>query len=169
MEYKETLMWQELNEAPAVLETLQEKNAAVLGQIVKAVRDAQITNVYTAARGTSDHAMIYFKYLAESLLGLPVASGAPAVATMYGAKLALGHSLVIGCSQSGKAADVMEVVREANESGAVTVAITNGRKEPARRTCKVSSVLFCGRRKERGGDEDVQCAVVFVLVAYLCA
>ena len=75
MEYTETLMWKELNEAPGVLQTLKDKNAAVLKGIAASVGAAGVDNVYTAARGTSDHAMIYFKYLAESLLGLPVASG----------------------------------------------------------------------------------------------
>ena len=168
MEYKETLMWQELNEAPAVLKTLQEKNAAVLGQIVKAVRDAQVTNVYTAARGTSDHAMIYFKYLAESLLGLPVASGAPAVATMYGAKLALGHSLVIGCSQSGKAADVMEVVREANESGAVTVAITNDEKSPLAGLAKYHLCCFAGEEKSVAATKTFS-AQLYLCLLLICA
>ena len=61
MNYTETLMWRELNEAPAVLKVLQEKSSAVLQEIVKAVKESQITNVYTAARGTSDHAMIFFQ------------------------------------------------------------------------------------------------------------
>ncbi len=83
MNYTETLMWRELNEAPAVLKELQKKSSAVLEKIVKAVKDSQITNVYTAARGTSDHAMIFFKYLAESILGLPVAKRCTAVSWIF--------------------------------------------------------------------------------------
>ncbi len=147
MKYTETLMWKELNEAPAVLQTLAQKNASVLDGIAAAVKAAGVTNVYTAARGTSDHAMIYFKYLEESLVGLPVASGAPAVATLYGGKLDLSHSLVVGCSQSGKAADVMEIVKSANECGAVTVAITNDAESPLAKLAKFH--LFCAAGEEK--------------------
>ncbi len=162
MNYTETLMWRELNEAPAVLKELQKKSSAVLEKIVKAVKDSQITNVYTAARGTSDHAMIFFKYLAESILGLPVASGAPAVETMYGGKLDLRHSLVIGCSQSGKAADVMEIVKSANECGAVTVAITNDETSPLAGLAKYHLCCFAGEEKS------VAATKTFSAQLYLC-
>lgn len=102
MDYKSTLMWKELNEAAAVLKTLAAKNEAALAAIAADAKAAQVANIYTAARGTSDHAMIYFKYLVESKLGMPVASGAPSAVTMYGAKMRFNHTLVIGCSQSGK-------------------------------------------------------------------
>ncbi len=145
MQYKDTLMWKELNEAPAVLKTLAQKNADVLAKIVQDAKD--IAGVYTAARGTSDHAMIYLKYLFESILGIPVASGAPSVATVYGGKLNLKNYLVIGCSQSGKAADVMEIVKEGNECGAVTVAITNDETSPLAKLAKYHLCCFAGEEK----------------------
>ena len=64
MEYRNSLMWKELNEAPAVIADLAAKNACVMEKLAKEVKGKQIDNIYTAARGTSDHAMIYFKYLA---------------------------------------------------------------------------------------------------------
>ncbi len=145
MQVKETLMWKELNEAPAILQGLAQKNADVLKKIVQDAKG--ICGVYTAARGTSDHAMIYLKYLFESILGLPVASGAPSVATMYGGKLKLQNYLVIGCSQSGKAADVMEIVKEGNACGAVTVAITNDEESPLAKLAKYH--LYCGAGEEK--------------------
>ena len=145
MQYTETLMWKELNEAPAVLKTLAEKNAETLQSIAKEAK--HVIGAYTAARGTSDHAMIYFKYLAESILGLPTASGAPSVATMYGGKLNFKNYLVIGCSQSGKAADVMEIVKTANDCGAVTVAITNDETSPLAKLAKYHLCCFAGEEK----------------------
>lgn len=71
MNYRDTLMWKELNEAPAILQTLAKKNAKALAGIAAAAKEAAIAGVYTAARGTSDHAMIYFKYLCEAQCGLP--------------------------------------------------------------------------------------------------
>lgn len=147
MDYRNTLMWKELNEAPAVLKTLAEKNGATLLKIADAVENGAIYNVYTAARGTSDHAMIYFKYLAESILGIPVASGAPGAVTVYGAKLSLKNSLVVACSQSGKAADVMEIVKRGNDCGAVTVAITNDETSPLAKLAKYHLCCFAEEEK----------------------
>ena len=147
MQYKDTLMWQELNLAPQVLETLAQKNQAVLDKIAAEIAKKQPANIYTAARGTSDHAMIFFKYLVESTSGIPVASGAPSVVTMYGAKLKLEKSLVVACSQSGKAADVMEIVKNANECGAITVAITNDEESPLAKLAQYHLCCFAGEEK----------------------
>lgn len=145
MDYRNTRMWEELNAAPAILQTLAAKNAGVLDEIAKAAKGA--LNAYTVARGTSDHAMMYFKYLAESILRLPVASGAPSVVTVYNAALRLDRSLVVACSQSGKAADVMEVVRRANDCGAVTVAITNDESSPLAKLAKFHLCCFAEEEK----------------------
>ncbi len=147
MNYYDTLMWKELNQAPEILKTLAEKNANAIAAIVKAVNVANVNNVYTVARGTSDHAMIYFKYITETMLNLPVASGAPSVVTMYKSKLNLSNSLVVACSQSGKAADVIEVVKRANECGAVTVAITNDEASPLANVAKYHLCCFCEEEK----------------------
>lgn len=76
MDYRNTRMWEELNAAPAILQTLAAKNAGVLDEIAKAAKGA--LNAYTVARGTSDHAMMYFKYLAESILDCPSRRARPA-------------------------------------------------------------------------------------------
>lgn len=147
MQYKDTLMWQELNYVPQVLETLAEKNRAVLEDIAAAISEKKPSDVYTAARGTSDHAMIYFKYLVESTSGYPVASGAPSAVTVYGAKLKLEHSLVVACSQSGRAADVMEIVKNANECGGITVAVTNDEESPLAKLAQFHLCCFAGEEK----------------------
>lgn len=157
MEYRETFMWKELNEAPEILDTLREKNAAVLNGIAGEIEAHEITNIYTAARGTSDHAMIYLKYLTESLLGIPVASGAPSTITMYGAKLKLKDSLIVACSQSGKAADVMEIVKAGNAQGAVTVAITNDEKSPLAKLAKYHLCCYAGEEKSVAATKTFTC------------
>lgn len=147
MQYKDTLMWQELNATPHILETLAEKNKETLERIAAAICAKKPSNVYTAARGTSDHAMIFFKYLVESTSGYPVASGAPSAVTVYGAKLKLENSLVVACSQSGKAADVMEVVKCANACGGITVAVTNDEQSPLAKLAQFHLCCFAGEEK----------------------
>lgn len=161
MDYKSTLMWKELNESPAAMQTLREKNAAALRAIAAA--KPGIGQIVTAARGTSDHAMIYLKYLAESELGIPVSSAAPSAVTLYGAKMRYQNALVIGCSQSGKAADVMEIVRAANECGALTVAITNDETSPLAKLAQYH--LFCNA----GEEKSVAATKTFCCQLYLAA
>lgn len=164
MDYKSTLMWKELNEAAGVLKTLAEKNAQVLQAIAADAEKAGVSSVYTAARGTSDHAMIYFKYLVESRLGMPVASGAPSAVTMYGAKMNFKNTLVVGCSQSGKAADVMEIVKAGNSCGAVTVAITNDESSPLAKLAKYHLCCFAGEEKSVAATKTFSCQLFISLL-----
>ena len=130
------------------LNTLREKNVKTLTEIVASIeKKEKIFYVYTAARGASDHAMIFLKYLLESKLGIPVASDAPSAVTMYGAKINFKNALVIGCSQSGKAANVMGIIKAGNESGAVTVVITNDEESPLAKMAQYH--LYCNAGEEK--------------------
>jgi glucosamine--fructose-6-phosphate aminotransferase (isomerizing) len=82
-------------------------------------------HVVLTARGTSDHAALYAAYLAEIRLGLPAGLASPSAITVFGARPDLSQALVIGVSQSGTSPDLVEVVRVARDSGALTLAVTN--------------------------------------------
>ena len=143
MLYTDTLMWKELNEAPGILGRLAEENAAALGKIA----GGKPGYVYTAARGTSDHAMLYLKYLFEIENGLAVASGAPSAFTMYGAGPCLKGALVVGCSQSGAAEDVAAVLKAAKAAGADTVAVTNRKGSLLAETADTHLCCACGEER----------------------
>jgi len=81
--------------------------------------------VLYAARGTSDNAAVYGKYLATILAGLPAGLAVPSATTVYGAAIDFRDCLVIGISQSGETPDVAEYVEQARAAGAFTLAITN--------------------------------------------
>jgi glucosamine--fructose-6-phosphate aminotransferase (isomerizing) len=82
-------------------------------------------HVVLTARGTSDHAALYAAYLAEIRLGLPAGLASPSAVTVFGARPDLSQALVIGVSQSGASPDLVEVIREARRTGALTLAVTN--------------------------------------------
>ncbi len=123
-------MLSEIKESAAGIRSAKLTNAAVLGDAVKAIRKKKPKSVVIAARGTSDHAGYFGKYLFEVYCGLPVALASCSVYTLYEGNMSLKDCLVIGISQSGKAADVCEVVKRANEQGAVTVTVTNDASSP---------------------------------------
>ncbi len=120
---------QEIFEQPQVIERLvsgRERLAAVAADI----REAAPAYVVIAARGSSDHAAIYGTYLFGALAGLPVALATPSLFTLYKKPPRLARALVIGISQSGRSADVGQVLSDAAAQGALTVAITNDETAP---------------------------------------
>ena len=130
MEYKKTLMWKEISEAGEALENFLSVNTDTINGLTAAVEKKGVKNICLAGRGTSDHALIYFKYIVEILSKYTAGYVAPSVVTMYDGNVDFGGNLVIGCSQSGYAADVIAVIEKAKAQGAVTLAVTNDTHSP---------------------------------------
>ena len=136
MKYADTLMWKEINQTPEIFEKIQQSNSFVMAELVKSIKSGTAKNFVAAARGTSDHALIYFKYVLEVNSEYTVGLSAPSVVTLYKGKINYSNSIVIGCSQSGKAADVLEVIRKANDQGAITISVTNDPESPMAKESK---------------------------------
>lgn len=120
-----TNMYKEIMEQPEVLRKCISTNEETLTKIVAELEKKKPEFIIIAARGTSDHAAVYAKYMFETLTGLPVVLAAPSVVTTYKSKLSCKNALVIGISQSGAAADVAAIMEEANAVKTTTVGITN--------------------------------------------
>jgi glucosamine--fructose-6-phosphate aminotransferase (isomerizing) len=118
-------MLQEIHEQPAVIARLVRESAAEIDRLCAAARERDIRLLLVAARGTSDHAGIYARYLLEIEAGLPVSLAAPSVFTLYEAAVRWDRTLALGISQSGEAADAIEVLRRAREAGQLTACIVN--------------------------------------------
>lgn len=162
-----SLLFDEICEQPSVLSRLTQKNEKTAKQIADEYRKRDLKGVYFAARGTSDHASIYAQYLFGIVAGIPCALGVPSIITKYEAKIDFGPQMIIGVSQSGKAADVLAVLKQANEQGCVTVAVTNNENSPMAKEAKYH--LFCS-----AGDEvSIAATKTFTsqmfLLALLCA
>src|SRR5437763_2555305 len=165
----QTYMLNEIQEQPAALRR-------ALGNSIEAVRRAaleakqrDIDLVILAARGTSDHAALYAQYLFQYLNGIPVALATPSLYTLYGASLRLGRAMVIGISQSGESPDIVEVVAQAREVGALTVGITN--QEGSRLAMTAQHTLLCHAGLERSvaatKTYTTTCAVLAMLSAFM--
>jgi glucosamine--fructose-6-phosphate aminotransferase (isomerizing) len=156
-------MREEIFEQPAALTRCLTTNVPLLTSIVAAIQKQQIDSICIAARGTSDHAAVYGKYLFELILGIPVSLAASSVFTLYHKNLKLDHTLVIGISQSGKAADVLEVINAANRQGALTISITNFPDSPLAIAAQFH--LSC----EAGLEKSVAATKTFTTELYLLA
>lgn len=116
------LMESEIREQPEVLA----RGATLYEQTLRpALAGRQFDLVLLAARGSSDNAALFGRYLIEIFLGIPVVLAAPSVLTRYHRKVRYPKCLAIGISQSGAAPDVAEVLAAAREDGHATLAITN--------------------------------------------
>ena len=136
----------EIREQPEVLSGVISANLETVKKIVADIKAVGITNVQFAARGTSDHAAIYAQYLIHTLVGIPCGLATPSVVSKYQGKMSYEKTLVIGVSQSGKAADALSVIERANATGAVTVAVTNDETSPLAKAAKYH--LFCNAGPE---------------------
>ncbi len=120
-----TKMRSEILEIPAAVDRLLAQGTGDIAAAAEAARTLDPAFGITVARGSSDHVCTFFQYAAEILLGLPVASVGPSIASVYKAPLKLKNSLCVGVSQSGKSPDIVEMARSARANGALTLAITN--------------------------------------------
>src|SRR5437773_12483822 len=120
-----SLMLQEIAEQPAALEKTIAEERQKFGRLARSLKQREIDLIVLVARGSSDNAALFGRYLLEITTGIPVSISAPSVHTLYHTKLDLKHALVIGVSQSGEGEDINLVLENARESGAFTVGITN--------------------------------------------
>lgn len=142
-----TMMEAEIGQQPEALKKCYETNIGLIKEIAKVARERRINHIMMAARGSSDNASNYFKYLCEIYVGIPVSFAAPSVLTLYEGKLNLYGTMVVGVSQSGKAADVIAILDCAKRQGGVTVAVTNNTSSPMASAADYHIYLNVGEEK----------------------
>ena len=118
-------MLQEIAEQPAALAKTIAEERAKIARLGESLRRREIDLIVLVARGSSDNAALFGRYLLEITTGIPVSLSAPSVYTLYQSKLNLKRALVIGVSQSGEGEDINRVLETARDCGAFTIGITN--------------------------------------------
>ncbi|WP_245273694.1 SIS domain-containing protein [Mesorhizobium sp. WSM3224] len=134
----------ETAQAPAVVERMLLENASAIADLAKLVRKLRPSYLVTCARGSSDHAASYFKYLSEIELGIPCCSVGASVVSIYSARLFLRDTLLLTISQSGRSPDILSFQAEARRAGVPTVAITNDSDSPLAKEADICLPLHAG-------------------------
>jgi glucosamine--fructose-6-phosphate aminotransferase (isomerizing) len=137
----------EIAEQPEVAAQLLVNSRDAVARIGARIREAQPRGYLIAARGSSDHAALYAKYLFGARNHALVALAAPSLFTHYATPPNIEGQCVIGISQSGASPDVVAVIEEAKRQGALTVAITNDAESPL--ATAAETVLTLGAGPER--------------------
>jgi len=121
----QSFMALEVAEIPQAAARFLDGSQAAVADAAAALRALDPHVMVTVARGSSDHAATYLKYVVELLAGLPVASVGPSIASIYRRPLRLAGAGCIGISQSGRSPDIVEMMAAAGRGGALSIAITN--------------------------------------------
>ncbi|WP_167121090.1 SIS domain-containing protein [Amycolatopsis viridis] len=133
----------EIADQPAVLGGLVARRAEI-AQVAREIARRPPRFALLAARGSSDHAALYAKYLIEVLLGLPAGLVSPSTVTLYGARPDLRDVLLVSVSQSGGSPDLLEFTQTARKQGALTVAVTNTPASPLGGAAQLSVDIGAG-------------------------
>nr|WP_179725520.1 SIS domain-containing protein [Saccharopolyspora hordei] len=136
----------EIAEQPRVLADLV-RRAGEFRAIAEQLVRARPRFVLFAARGSSDNAALYGKYLVEVLLGLPAGLVSPSTTTLYGAEPDLSDVALVTVSQSGGSPDLVEVTEQAARRGAFTVAVTNTPDSPLGAVAQHTAALGAGAER----------------------
>jgi glucosamine--fructose-6-phosphate aminotransferase (isomerizing) len=125
---------------PAVLHALAERR----GDVVRDLHGPSPAGVVIVARGSSDYAAIFGRYLLEAATGRPVALAAASLQTLYGVEPRLDGWLAVGISQSGRTPEITTVLERYRRAGARTVAVTNDADSPLATAASACIALGAG-------------------------
>ena len=137
------LMASEVAEQPRVWERIL-ATPRPISAVAQAIRGRDPRFVLLVARGTSDHAALYAKYLVEIRLQLPAGLASPSTMTIYGARPDLRDVLVLAVSQSGGSPDLVQSLQVCRRQGALTVAVTNNSDSPLAQAAELNLDVLAG-------------------------
>ncbi|MCX5204310.1 SIS domain-containing protein [Streptomyces sp. NBC_00237] len=141
------IMAAEMAEQPAVLRRILAEAAPRIFETAQSIAAKSPRFVLLTARGTSDNAALYAKYLLEIQMGLPCGLTSMSTTTAYGARPSLRDVLVITVSQSGGSPDLVASTRAAREAGAITLAVTNNPDSPLAAVSEYHVDILAGPEK----------------------
>jgi glucosamine--fructose-6-phosphate aminotransferase (isomerizing) len=142
-----TLMFREAAEAPEAVARLLETQAGAIRSLAVRLRWSSPPTLLTCARGSSDNAATYGRYLIETQLGFATGSLGLSVASVYRAPLRLSGGVCLAISQSGASPDLLAAMAAAKAAGALTVALVNAPNSPLAEIADEVIELSAGREE----------------------
>jgi glutamine---fructose-6-phosphate transaminase (isomerizing) len=142
-----SFMLEEIEQQPAALERTIEREAKKIMRFGLKLQDHRPRLIVLVARGSSDNAALFGRYLLEMTTCIPVSLAAPAIHTLYKSKLDLRDTLVIGISQSGEGEDINLVLQNSRRCGAMTLSITNEAQSTMAGITEETFLIHAGRER----------------------
>ncbi len=164
-----TILEQEIFQQPDVIRNLVNTKRTQIGGLADTLRKKPPRFILIAARGTSDHAAIYAKYLFSGINKIPVGLAMPSLFTLYQQMPNLENGLVIGISQSGQTPDVRAVLEEGQRQGVPTISISNVKDAPIASIADDNIIIEADEEKSVAASKTFtgQLTAVAMLAAFL--
>ncbi|TAM09087.1 MAG: SIS domain-containing protein [Rhodanobacter sp.] len=163
MQASDTLMFREAHETADVVARQFLANERVVAELAAALRKAPPRFIVTCARGSSDHAAAYAKYVFETQLGVVTASASPSVTSVYAAPQKWEGALFIAISQSGKSPDLVRNAQAAKATGARVVALVNVEDSPLAALADTVIPLHAGPERSVAATKSYLAALAAIL------
>ncbi|MGN6148306.1 MAG: SIS domain-containing protein [Rhizomicrobium sp.] len=140
-------MFREAADAPSVVARQLSENRSLANELATTLRAKKPRAIVTGARGSSDHAATYAKYLIETRLGILTSSIGLSIGSVYGTQPDFQDTVFLAISQSGKSPDLLASVEKAKAGGAFVIAIVNDGKSPLSMLAHATIPLLAGAEK----------------------
>ena len=137
-------MFLEAAQAPNVVRGQLETNAVAVRRLGALLREMSPRAVVTCARGSSDHAATFARYLIEANTKVLTSSAAPSLSSLYDAKPDFEGVVFLAISQSGKSPDLLAAAENARKCGACVIALCNSMDSPLVQLADHSLALGAG-------------------------
>jgi glutamine---fructose-6-phosphate transaminase (isomerizing) len=163
-----TKMFAEAAQSAAVAAHQLTANAALMRTLGRQLRRSAPTVIYTCARGSSDHAATFAKYMFETRLRVATVSQAPSISSIYGGPLLhMAGAPFIVISQSGRSPDLLLSARAARDAGAQVIALVNDTGSPLAELAEIVVPLHAGRETSVAATKSY--IATLVAIAHVCA
>ena len=160
-------MLQEIRQQPEALERTLARERRKVEAFKRALSKRRPRLIVLVARGTSDNAARFGRYLLEIATGIPVTLAAPSIVSLYGVTVDYRETLVVALSQSGESTDTNLVLERARGQGALTLGITNERRSTLAGLAERTFLVHAGREKSVAATKTYTGQMlVFYLLAY---
>ncbi|PCI46533.1 MAG: iron dicitrate transport regulator FecR [Alphaproteobacteria bacterium] len=162
-------MYQEAQEAHSKVQLQLISNKQQIETLVERLHRKPPSLVMTCARGSSDHAATYAKYLIETHIGTPTLSAAPSINSVFAARQNLNDVLFLAISQSGQSPDILSAAQAAKDRGAFVVSLINDITSPLAELSDVVIPLHAGPEKSVAATKSFICslsAIVHLVAAW---
>lgn len=160
-----TIMQAEMAQQPERLAALIGRYDETVAQIGE-LAPGRLAGTAVVARGSSDHAGVYGRYLIELASGRPAGLAAPSLHTLYGAQVDYSGYVAIAVSQSGHTPEIVTTLRRMQNAGAAGLAITNDAASPLAGAAHATLALDTGAERAVPATKTVTATLTaFALVA----
>jgi glutamine---fructose-6-phosphate transaminase (isomerizing) len=159
----QTFLFQEAAEAAEIVRLQLRTNAEVAEKLGERLRRHRPYAVVTCARGSSDHAATFAKYLLETRVGILTSSAAPSVSSVYSARADLRGTVMLAISQSGASPDLLATVANARSAGAMILAMVNVETSPLAKAADYTIPLCAGREQSVAATKSYIAALAAII------